>query len=243
MEGWVRYSGGRLIYAGRITRAPFRAWTGRPEGRAAIATVAAGIRFALFGKERAARSRLWRALSAAARDEAVVATVQDETQAYLKRSNEFVYGAGLPRIGVDLHRLVVVPRVMLNAAAYRGLETKLRSQYALTALDDSLCEFFILRLIREIGTAIARAQPSPKRPLAAGNGWIAVGLNTAFVWRVPFNAPKWPGHLYMFELTRDPVTRATRKAIAANIRTFEESLPSLSRIERNEILRRASIVG
>ena len=82
--------------------------------------------------------------------------------------------------------------------------------------------------------------PSPKRPLVAGKEWISVGLDGAFVWRLPrLNEPPWDGHHYVMELTRDPITRAVRKAVVAAVERIDASLPSLSRIERNEILRRA----
>jgi hypothetical protein len=51
---------------------------------------------------------------------AIVAAVQGEAQAYLERLSGFAYADGLPRVGVNLHRLVVVPRVLLNGAAFRG---------------------------------------------------------------------------------------------------------------------------
>src|SRR5205823_26940 len=97
-----------------------------------------------------------------------------------------------------------------------------------------------LALIREMHAAVARAGPSPKNPLAAGADWMSVGLNAAYVWRLPLNAPAWAGHHYVLELTREPVTRAVRKAVAARIEDFETSLASLSKLERLEIIRRAS---
>ena len=44
---------------------------------------------------------------------------------------------------------------------------------------------------------------------------------------------------YVVELTRDPITRAVRKKVVAAVERMAASLPSLSRVERNEILRRA----
>jgi hypothetical protein len=148
----------------------------------------------------------------------------------------------LPRSGVNLHRLVVVPRVLLNSAAYRSIRANLDAHPAIASLEggDALRDFFFLRLIREIHAAIVQAEPSPKRPLAAGDDWISVGVNTNFVWRVPFDAPAWAGHHYVLELTRDPITRTVRKAVAQRISDYEASLPSLSKVERVEILRRAT---
>src|SRR5438876_389653 len=45
--------------------------------------------------------------------------------------------------------------------------------------------------------------------------------------------------VYADGLTRDPITRALRKKVTAAVERIEASLPSLSRTERNEILRRA----
>jgi len=43
----------------------------------------------------------------------------------------------------------------------------------------------------------------------------------------------------VLELARWPITRAVRKAVGEAILQFEDSLPSLSRVRRNEILNRA----
>jgi len=243
MAGWVRCSQGRLIYT-RMTRAPFMTWANTQRGRAALGAVAREIRFAFFGKERAARRRLWRGLVAATCAEPIAALIRAEAQAYLGRLSQLVYAEGLPRSGVNLHRLVVVPRVLVNGAAYRSISMRMGAQPALASLEggEPLREFLFLALIREMHAAVARAGPSPQRPLAAGADWISVGLNSAFVWRVPLNAPAWAGHHYVLELTREPVTRALRKAVAERISSFEASLLSLSKLERYEIVRRASIV-
>ena len=105
---------------------------------------------------------------------------------------------------------------------------------------DALRDFLVTTLVDEMTAAVAGARPSPGGPLTADSDWITVGLNTAFVWRVPvFQAPPWNGHHYLLELTREPITRAVRKAVAARIESFEASLPALSKAARNDILRRA----
>jgi hypothetical protein len=241
MNTWVRYRRGRACYTGRITRAPFGAWLATPGGQATLDQAAAQVRFAFLARARAAR-RLWRQLATAARDPGVVATIQGEMDAYLGRLREFAYADGLPRVSVDLHRLVVVPRVLINGAAYGAIAGKLRSERAFAPLDgdDALRDFFVRMLIQDLDAAIAGATPSPKRPLAVGREWIGVGLDDAFVWRLPLlNEPAWNGHHYVLELTREPITRAVRKAVVAAVARIEASLPSLSRLERNDILRRA----
>jgi hypothetical protein len=239
---WVRWSGKRLMYSGRISRGPFMEWAQSRQGRAVVTAAAARVRFAFFGRARVAQRCLWRALSSAARDERVVAFIQREIDAYFERLGELAYGDGLPRANIDLHRLVVVPRVLVNGAAYRSLATKLCSLPAIRSLEggEELRDFLFLGLIQEIEAAISRVQPSPKHPLAAGETWTCVGVNLEFAWHVPFQGPAWAGHHYVFELTRQPITRATRKALAEKIPGFEGSLPSLSRMERSDILRRAT---
>jgi hypothetical protein len=241
MNTWVRYRGGRAWYTGRIARAPFAAWLATPEGRATVDEAASHARFAFLARGRAARG-FWRRLAAAARDPDVIVTIQSEMDAYLGRLQEFAYAEGLPRVSVDLHRIVVVPRVLINGAAYGAIARRLRSVPAFASLDggDALRNFFVVTLVDHLDAVIAGATPSPKHPLAIGKEWISVGLDGAFVWRLPLQKePPWDGHHYVLELTRDPITRAVRKSVVAAVERIEASLPSLSRLERHEILRRA----
>jgi len=240
MTTWVRWSGGRLMYDGPATRAPFAAWVETAPGREAVEREAAGIRFALLGRSHAARRRLWRRLKHAARHPRIVAEVQREANVYLRRLGTLVFCDGLPRVSVELHRLIVVPAVLINTAAYTSLAQRLDAQPSFRELDDDgLREFFVLTLIDQLCAAIAGASPSPARPLSAGREWSSIGINRSFVWRVPFEAPDWYGHQYVFELTRERVTRATRKMLEEKIRGLEGSLESLSKAERADILRRA----
>ena len=241
MSAWLRYRRGRVWYGGRIARAPFVAWLETPEGRATLDEASARIRLPFLARTRAARG-LWRRLAAAARDPAVIATIRSEMDGYPGRIQELAYADGLPRVGVDLHRLVVVPRVLVNGAAYGALARRLRAVHAFASLEggEPLRDFFVGTLVSHADAAIAAATPSPKRPVTVGNDWISVGVDGAFVWRLPLlNEPPWDGHHYVLELTRDPITRAVRKGVAAAVGRIEASLTKLSRVDRNEILRRA----
>jgi hypothetical protein len=240
MKAWVRYRRGRARYTGGISRAPFDAWLTTREGQRVLDEAISRTRFAFLARSRAAR-RLWRQLAAAARETGVIVIIDSEMNGYLGRLQEFAYADGLPRLSVDLHRLVAVPRVLINGAAYGAIARRLHSERAFASLEggDALRDFFITTLIDHLDDAIAGAAPSTKRPLAAGTDWISVGLEGAFVWRLPVNEPPWTGHHYILELTRDPITRAVRKKVVAAVEKIEASLRSLSRVERSEILRRA----
>jgi hypothetical protein len=242
MAAWVRCSRGRLVYTGRITRAHFAAWSQTEEGQAVVQQVAARIRFSLLGKTRAAARRLWRQLANTLSDPAVVGAIEREVQDYLQRLGQLAFADGLPRCGVELRRLIVVPTVLLNGAACTAFAKRLNRLPAWASLEggDALRDFFVTTLISDMAAAVERARPAPRGPLAADAEWTTVGLNTAFVWRVPvFQAPPWNGHHYVLELPPESITRTVQKAAAARIDSFEASLPSLSRSERNEILRRA----
>jgi len=241
----VRWSGGRLVYSGGLPRAPFDAWSETTRGRQTIAERASHIRFALGGSWGAARRALWRELRDAARDARIAAEIQREADGYVQRLTDLAFGEGLPRVSVDLHRLVVVPIVLLNTAVYRGLIRRLEPHARFRSMSggEELRELLLLTVVADMESAVGRAAPTPKRPIPAGRGWVSIGINRSFVWRVPFEAPEWAGHHYLFELTRDPVTRATRKATDEKLRELEASLESLSKPQRAEILRRAAVAA
>jgi len=241
MKSPVRLARGRLKYTGRIDRASFTTWADSFEGRRILERLAARERLALFGKLRAARRRLWRQLARAVRAEVVAAPVQRELDAYLQRLERLVYAPDLPCITVELRRLVVVPRLLLNAEMYRHLDRALEVDPVFRAdgVGAQLRDWFLLTVIGSLEAAVANARPSPWRAIPAGADWITVGVNERFEWRVPFGGHSWPGHYYLLELRRISITRATRNAARDVIKDLEDGLPSLSGVHRDAILRSA----
>src|SRR5262245_56312440 len=243
MKRPIRYSGGRIRYTGQIDRGAFIAWCESSDGRSVLDPIISTMGFVLFGKARAARRRLWRGLTETARSGLVVAGVQREIDSYLARLDTLVHARDLPCVGIDLHRLVVVPRLFANAIIDRRIETLLKAESAFATLDgcELLRDWFVLNLIDGIAAALVDAQPSLKRPLSAGDEWMIVSVNDQFEWRIPFEGPEWPGHYYLLERTSRTITRTVRKAAADAIARMEISLPSLSRSHRNQILRQAGL--
>jgi hypothetical protein len=239
----VRYSGGHARYTGRLDRRSFMTWCASADGVAVLEPIASRTRFALFGRWRAARRRVWRQLTAAARSKPVAAPLQREIDAYVARLATIAHARDLPRVGIELRRLVVVPRFFANAAIDRRIDAALELQPTFAAGHGRkpLRDWFIFTLIDAIEAGLVAAKPSPTDPLPAGHDWIVVGVNDRFEWRIPFAGPAWPGHYYLLELTRMPLTRAVRKATRDAVTTMEASLPSLSRAQRDEILRQAEL--
>ena len=112
MKTLVRYSRGRLVYTGRMAKTSFGAWAESAGGRDALERLSSRIRFSLFGKSHAARSRVWRQLTTTARAGEARTVLQHEIDTYLARLETLALmaGVGLPheaiseqvRRGIDL---------------------------------------------------------------------------------------------------------------------------------------------
>lgn len=237
---WFRVSRERLEYRGRLTRDPFAAWTTTEEGAQALRTTGAAIRFAWFGRERAARRQLWRALENAVRSDDAVAAMREETTHYLKLLATLAFVPALPRVQVGLHRLVVVPRTMVAGRGYGALCARLSKVASLAALDEPLRNFFFEQLLREMDFALHKAAPSPWRPLRAHEEWACVGIDLDLLWVDPmWSGPGWGGHLFMFEYPRTGLPRKDLKAVEAAVANLSKQVVALSRVQRDGLLRSA----
>ena len=235
---WFRVSNGRLEYRGRITREPFTRWTETKDGTAAIARVAAGIRFSLFGRSRAARRRIWRALEDASRVESFVAAVRAEAARYMEVLASLSYSDTLPRVHIALHRLVLVPRALIAGRARTALFERLGEAPALAGLDDSARIFLLEQLVKEMDAALQIGSPSPRRPIHAHDEWACVGVSKGLVWVDPLWAgADGTGHVFMCELPRAGLSRRDRKAVEAAIAGMAASVSSLSPRQRIAMVR------
>ncbi len=238
--GWFRVSKGRLEYRGRITRRPFTEWCATKDGAAAMARAAAGIRFTLLGRQRAARRRTWQALEGTARVDAVVAAIQGEAARYMSVFASLSYADALPRANVALHRLVVVPRSMIAARARAGLFERLERSAALSGLDAAVRAFFLDRLLIEMDAAVQETSPSPRRPVHAHDEWACVGLSKDLVWVDPlWSGADGAGHVFMFELPRAGLGRTERKALERAVADLKERASGLTRLQRADLVRAA----
>ena len=238
---WFKVLGGRLEYQGRITREPFKRWAATKEGTEAIGRVAAGLRFSLFGRTRAARRRLWRALHEASCARSVTAAIAAEAPRYMQVVGKLAYSDGLPRLNIALHRLVLVPRAMIAGHARVALFKRLGEVPELAALDESVRLFFFDQIVIEMDAALQKASPSPRDPVQAQDEWACVGISKDVEWADPlWSGPDGVGHVFMFEFPRAGLSRKDRKAIEASIREMAESVTSLSKIQRYAMVRTAS---
>lgn len=243
MKASLQNSRGRLTYTGQLDSASFNGWARSPAGVLVLEEVAPAIRFSLLGRMRSARRRVWRQLASAARSSPVIETVRSEATEYIGRLDPIVFAQDLPRVSVDLRRLVVVPRLFANAESYRALYTALRDELAFAAVPggEALREWFVLTMVGSMERAAASARPSTRSPLPVSSDWMVVAVNERFEWRVPFEGPPWPGHYYLLEITSSPITRGVRNTVDSEIANLERTIPSLARARRSEILRQAAL--
>lgn len=238
---WFRVSRGRLTYRGRISRAPFTRWTETKEGAETIARLAAGIRFSLFGRARAAKRRTWRALESVARESTVAAAIGQEADGYMQACADVSYGDALPRAHVALHRLVLVPRAMAVARARSAMVARLGRLPEICELDVWIRSFFFDQLLSEMDAALQQASPSIAKPVRAHGAWACVGITGGVVWGDPLWAgPYGTGHMFMYEYPAGGLSRRDRKAVNAAIAELNSRVSSLSRNERFELARAAS---
>ena len=239
---WFTASRAGLRYSGRITYRLFAEWCETPEGAALVTALGAGIRFAPFGRRRTARRRLWRDLSAAARGGSLAAALQAEADRYLALMAEMAYAEALPRAAVDLQRLVVVPRSLLNGVMGAGVEQRMRHPDLVPSLPGgSPVHAFIGRqLVRELDQAVLAWRATPRRPLPATGEWASVGHDTSFAWAVSLGSePAFRGHHHLFEVPRRGLTWRGRRALRSRMLELEERMAALTRDQRQEILRQA----
>ena len=238
---WFRVSRGRLEFGGRITRDRFKRWTTTPEGSAAVARVAAGLSFSLFGRSHAARRRLWRELDQATRQRSVVEAISEEAPRYMQTVAKLAYSDGLPRAHIALHRLVLVPRALIAGHARVALCKRLADVPEFAAVDEAVRIFFFDQLIIEMDAALQKGSLSVRHPVHAQDEWACVGVSKGLVWVDPLWAgPDGTGHVFMYEFPRAGLHRRDRKALESAIADMSSNVASLTNLQRNAMIRTVS---
>jgi hypothetical protein len=236
---WFRVSGERFRYRGRISKDPFVAWTKTEDGVAAVASVASTLRLPL-AREARARRRMWTSLDRAARSHSLRTVLQTEADRYMDVMASLSYAASLPRAHVALRRLVVVPRTMILGRARPALYDRLRLANGLSGVDDLVRLFFYERLLIEMNRAFEASKPTPQSPVRTHDEWACVGLDTKFVWVDPlWCGEDWMGHVFMYELPPMGLARSDRKELEAAIEKVQGQLVTLSRVQREGMVRSA----
>jgi hypothetical protein len=208
-----------------------------------VAAARGDVRFSLFGRDRAARSRLWHELETLASDGRVEEVISEQARFYHTVLASFAFVEALPRTTVDLRRLVAVPRSLVNVRCH----TMLSERVADLALEDLPCggralrDFLVMTLVDEMDRAFLASGPTVRHPVPAADEWVTVGVDVDFVWVKPsWEGPGWEGHHYLYELPRGGLTRRQRKRVETAIRQVAAALESCSRAERHETLQSAA---
>ena len=235
---WFDVSSGRLRFRG-TSRNPVRDWLGTREGAAAIQDAARTVGFSLFGRSRVARRRLTQTLSQALDSPASRAALEAECQHFLAIWSQLAYAPALPRLTLEGHRLVVVPRAMIVGRSAGAATKRLGAALGASVADDFKA-FFALWVLRAMDDAVRRAAPDSKRPLLAHESWSCVHVEPSFLWVDPLvSGEGWRGHVMMFELPPGGLRRRQRQAVDAAVAKLSASLANLTRIARDGTVRMA----
>ena len=238
---WYKVSDGRVVYTGTISRAPYDTWTVTKTGTQALDAVAKSIGFRLFGRARAARSRVWRELSAIARSEDGRVALQAAADLYARTISTLAYAQGLPRAAVGLRRLVLVPRALVAGRARAAVAARLNQCPAFATRPLPERDFLFEAALTEVDAAVRAARPSAKHPVRAPDNWVCVGADTRFAWvDQDRSGAGWSGHWFMYELPREPLSRADRNAIERAVEELHASLGTLSRERRYALVKLAA---
>jgi hypothetical protein len=237
---WFTIADGRVRFGGRVTKDPVKEWLTTAEGSAAVAEAATRTRFSLFGRTRLARRRmssaLWEAISAPAVRQAIAA----ECETYVGAWTPLAYAPPLPRVTVEYRRVVVVPRVMIVWRVASRIMARIASSLRAPDVPDPFRAFFSQWVAGRMDLAIQKAGPSPRTPLPAKESWACVGADNEMLWVDMFGlGAEWKGHVVMFEMPAPRLSRRDRQALEAAIARLSESLPDLSRQQRDKTVRLA----
>jgi len=239
--GWFKVNDGRVLCNGQISRDPFDAWIATREGSAAIAAVAAGLRFRLLGKRRAARRQVWRELTTAIRSEQGRAALQDAADIYSRCITSLAYAQGLPRTTVDLHRLVLVPRALIAARARAGISARLSQCGAFANRPPAERSFLLETVMAQIDDAMRQAKPTVHKPLKGSDGWAYIAVDTRFQWvDLYWSGERWAGHWFVYELPPARLSRGSRSAIEEAVGGLRESVGNLPRERRQALVQLAA---
>ena len=235
---WFESTDGGLRFRGRVTREPVQQWLVSEDGLRVIEDGAREIRFSLFGRAGAARRRLRRSLWAAIDTNAVREALAAEAGRYLDAWTPLAYAPSLPRVSVDHRRVVVVPRVMIAWRITPQITARIVSALQPSDVPEPFKAFFARWVLGRMDDAVRLARPCPQRPLHARESWACVALDSDLVWVDPFVAgPLGQGHVVMFEMPAPRLPRRERHRLQEAIEKLTQSLPNLTRSQRDRTVR------
>ena len=241
MAAWFDVAGGRLRFRGRITKQPIHEWVTSADGTKAVDAAAREIRFSLFGRTGSARRRMCRALWDAIAVPSLRDTIAAECDKYVAAWTELAYAPSLPRTSIACHRLVVVPRVMIMGRTTSGMTARIAASLQSSGVDQRFTTFFSRWILCRMDDAIRHASPSPRRPFHAQESWACVEIDSELVWIDPlWTGPEWRGHVVMFEMPAPRLPRRDRRELEAAIGELQQSLPLLTRQQRDSAVRVAN---
>jgi len=234
--GWIKFAGKTLEYAGKLAQAEgFEEWAGA-QGRSLVEKLALQQGFHLLGKKRAAKNRLWEELQLAAGSDATSAAIQAEAEEYPKLLGRLAGEVSDWPSSNGYHGVIAVPRAILNEVAFQEIRQRLGKADELTRLSggEILLQYFFGRLVRELDSALAKQNFSPRNPLAIYRDWLIIGIDRDCTWpQVDFT-----GHYYLCDPRNGKIERAERDKFEKTLVQLTVKLGRLSAAEKTDVIGR-----
>jgi hypothetical protein len=140
---------------------------------------------------------------------------------------------------------VAVPRVTWNARAFAAVLRALDAHPDMQALGGGALfrQFFMEQLFEEVDCALIAASPSPRHPVPTGDGWFVVGFEASTSWLVPLEGPERRGHFLVCEAPPGGLKTWPARRVKDAISQVQAAVATLSRRERDELLREARVTA
>ena len=180
----------------------------------------------------------------AARSTSVATAIAAEAPRFMQVVARLAYSDALPRAA---HRAsstrARAPRDDRRTCACRRCPNGSRTVPEIAALDEALQIFLFDQLVIEMDAALQKASASVRNPVLAHEEWSCVGVSKGLVWVDPLWAgPDGTGHVFMYEFPRAGLSRRDRKTLESAIAEMSASVSSLTKLQRNAMVRAASAV-
>jgi hypothetical protein len=165
------------------------------------------IKFSVFGKKRIAKQKLVKQFSEiTARDE-VRAAIENEAINYITKIGDIAeyYPANKLPKSDGYPPVVIVPRLVLNAIAFKNANTNLLESHELSKVPNSalMKEKFILQLVIELDKVLVEEPISSRKSFSCDKGWKIISSSKEYDWHGAF-----PGHYYLYK----PLTKISSKS-------------------------------
>ncbi len=164
------------------------------------------LKFSVFGKKRIAKQNIVQQFSKMTARNELRAAIENEAKNYMTTIGdiaEFYPANKLPKSN-GYPPVVIVPRLLLNAIAFKNVSENLLESHELLKVPNSalMKDKFIQQLVIELDKVLVEEPISIRKSFPCDKGWTIISSSKEYDWHGAF-----PGHYYLFK----PLTKVSSK--------------------------------